>query len=319
MRRNEKMPKPGTKEWDAEVEFYISASTAARQARAASLGFKNYDSYANVFRKAGIFISAPQSRREKFTKPVVIKEPSLVIFDSQIPFHDADFLNKLLELAMAWGIKQGISGGDFLNMTAFSQFFENPEDKVWRAEREVAVQVIQAMHSAVPKWLLVRGNHETFLIKQLAEQIGYEDILALIDKREGVTEGFTATDYYYCIVQFGGAKWRITHPRNISVIHGRVPTALCGKFHSNVASGHGHLAGMNPDYSGKYYAVDVGVTCDPDRLDYVALRDTTRPAQCRGALILMLGDDGKCHPYHIYPDYDWEALKRMYGGERNDS
>lgn len=299
-------------QWDAEVNFFTSASVSAIAARAKDLGYSNYETYSKAMRKRGILRSLPQSKREKFTKALIVKEPCLVIFDSQIPFHDADFLNNLLDLAVSWQIKQGISGGDLLNMTAFSNFFENPRDKIWKEERALTVEVMRRMQEAIPQWLLVKGNHEDFLLKRLFEQIEHDDILALLDRREGVMAGFTATDYFYCEVKFGGSTWRITHPRNVSVIHGRVPTALCNKFHCNVASGHGHLAGMNPDYSGKYYACDVGVTCDPQRLDYVSIRDSTRPTQCQGALILMLGLDNKCHAYHIYPDADFEALKRLY-------
>lgn len=298
--------------WEAEVNFYRSSPYPARAARAIQLGFQNVESYNNYFRIHGVFLSIPTSRREKFNKPEIIRESCLVIFDSQIPFHDADFINHLLELAVDWGIKEGISGGDLLNMTAFSKFYENPKDKIWREERDSTIKVLHAFVNAIPEWILVKGNHEDFLLKKLEEQIDHDDILALLDKREGGLAGFKATDYYYCLVKLNGTTWRITHPRNISVIHGRIPQRLCEKYHMNIASGHGHLAGITPDYSGKYLACDVGVTCDPERLDYVSLRDSTRPAQCQGALILKQGDDNKCHPYHILPEADWKALKRLY-------
>ena len=306
------LPKINTEEWEAEISFYQGSNMATRATRALELGFQNVESYSNSMRRRGIYLNVPTSRREKFNKPEIIREPCLAIFDSQIPFHDADFLNRLLELAVDWGIRQGLSGGDLLNMTSFSRFYENPEDKVWKKERNEALRVLTAMVDAIPDWLLVKGNHEDFLLKKLEEQIDHEDVLSLIDKRTGALKGFAATDYYYCEVRFGGSVWRITHPRNISVIHGRIPQRLCERYHCNVASGHGHLAGMTPDYSGEYMACDVGVTCDPLRLDYVSLRDSTRPAQCQGALILQLGDDNKCHPYHILPNADWNALKRLY-------
>jgi hypothetical protein len=298
--------------WEAEVNFYRTSTRLTRDNRAHDLGFENVESYSNYMRIHGIYLSVPTSHREKFNKPEIIRESCLVIFDTQIPFHDADFLNHIFELAADWGIRQGISGGDLLNMTSFSKFYEKPSEKVWEKERDEAVRVLMTMTDVIPDWLLVKGNHEDFLLKKLEEQIDHEGILALVDNRTGFLKGFKATDYYYCEVRLGGSLWRITHPRNISVIHGRIPQRLCERYHCNIASGHGHLAGMTPDYSGKYLACDVGITCDPLRLDYVSLRDSTRPAQCQGALILQLGDDNKCHPYHLYPDLDWAALKRLY-------
>jgi len=304
-----KLPPINTPEWEAEIDFYLGADTTQRTARATRLGYGNFSCYTVAMERRGIYVTrrVPISKRHRYDRPRAIRESCLIIFDSQVPYHDAKFLNNLLDLAHTWGIKQGISGGDLLNMTAFSLFKENPEEKIWKREREEAIGVLEGLHSSIPKWLLIRGNHEAFLIKTLAEQIGHSDILKLLNS----PEGFTATDYYYCKVLLGGSTWRITHPRNISVIHGRIPQRLCEKYHSNIASGHGHLAGMTPDYSGKYIACDVGITCDPMRLDYASLRDTTRPAMCQGGLILM-ESEGKCYPYHIYPNSDWQALRKLY-------
>jgi len=304
------LPPKGTPEFDAEVAFYLSSDRAMKQQRAISLGFANVDSYGVAMERRGVYLSAavPKSMSRRYDKPPIIKESCLIIFDTQIPYQDASFLNNLLELASAWGIKQGISGGDLLNMAAFSMFKERPEDKIWRKERDVAIEVLRALHSHIPKWLLVMGNHEAFLIKTLAEQIGHDDILALLGK----PEGFVATDYYYCLVKLGDSVWRITHPRNISVIHGRIPQRLADKYEQNIASGHGHLAGFSPSFSSKWLCCDVGITCDPLRLDYAALRDSTRPTMCRGGLILK-ESEGRCYPYHLMPNTsDWEALKKLY-------
>lgn len=304
------LPTKETAEWKAEVDFFLQSDSVARGARAISLGYSCLASYTTAMERRGIYLTrqVPVSKRRRYNRPLIIREDCLVIFDTQVPYHDAEFLNNLLNLAHTWGIKQGVSGGDLLNMTAFSIFQEHAQEKLWIKEREEDMAVLLTLQKIIPKWLLVKGNHEAFLLKALAEQLGHEDILRLLNK----PDGFTTTDYYYCKVILGGSVWRITHPRNISVIHGRIPQRLCEKYHSNIASGHGHLAGMTPDYSGKYIACDVGVTCDPTRLDYVSLRDTTRPAMCQGALILKLGKDNCCYPYHIYPSADFTALRRLY-------
>ena len=121
--------------WEAEVSFYQGSNLTTRAIRAQELGFEHPESYCNFMRQHGIHLSIPTSQREKFNKPEIIREPCLVIFDTQIPFHDADFINHLLELATDWGIRQGVSGGDLLNMTSFSKFYEKPLDKIWEKER----------------------------------------------------------------------------------------------------------------------------------------------------------------------------------------
>ena len=142
------MPKlnPNDKEaWEAEVNFYGTSSVPSRAIRALELGFANTESYCNYMRRHRIYLSVPTSRREKFNKPEIVRESCLVLFDSQVPFHDGDFINHLLELAADWGIRQGVSGGDLLNMTSFSRFYENPEDKVWKRERDEGIKVLTAM------------------------------------------------------------------------------------------------------------------------------------------------------------------------------
>jgi len=54
-----------------------------------------------------------------FNAAPVLHGSALVIMDCQIPYHDGEFMLKLLELAQLWGIKQGVSGGDFFNQAAW--------------------------------------------------------------------------------------------------------------------------------------------------------------------------------------------------------
>ena len=301
------LPPIDSEDWEYEKEFFLNSNVEARRLRALRLGFKNYKSYKNAMSSRNVSVP-PDSPFNAFDSPVVIKEPALLIFDTQIPYQDSGFLFNVLSLARSWGIKQGISGGDLFNMTAFSGFYEAPNAKVFSIEKKVANEMLTALSSYIPNWLLVKGNHEHFLIRKLESQMDMEDIMKVYD----AGKCFTSTDYYYCILELAGTKWRITHPRNTSIMHGRVPNKLCNKYHMNIVSGHGHLAGAVFDDSGEYVAIDAGVTCDPMRLDYYAYRDSTRPAMNRGAVIINLGLDGKAHYYHLLPSSDWEALKRLY-------
>jgi hypothetical protein len=184
----------------------------------------------------------------------------------------------------------------------------------WKIEQAIGIELFPQMAAAVPNWLMLTGNHTAQLIKLLGEQFDIEDIIRLFDR----PTGWKATDYYYCIVGEGlprDRQWRITHPRNISVLHGRIPQRLCSKYGMNVAAGHGHLQGMIPAEGGKWLAVDIGICADPMRLDYAAKRDTTRPAMNQGALILKFNGQG-FYPYLLSPQWsDWAALRRMYKRE----
>ncbi len=245
-----------------------------------------------------------------YNKATRLRGSTVVISDVQIPFQDGEFLYKVLHLANKWGVKQGISAGDFFNQSAFSIFLHRPEDKLWKEEATAAQQVASVMLSLIPNWLFLLGNHDAFLLKTVAHQFGHDALMRLADMPTGIE----SSDYYWCIVEDGrGNEWRVTHPRNISVIHARVPQRLAARYQQNVIASHGHLIGMTPDDSGKFCCIDEGVCCDPLRLDYSMERDSTRPAMNQGAVILK-ETDGLLHPYLLHPKWtDFEALEKAYG------
>jgi predicted phosphodiesterase len=254
-------------------------------------------------------IASLTSDRKVYNDAPVLNGSTLVIMDVQVPYQDGEFLYKVLRLARQWGIKQGISGGDFFNQSAFSWFQNKPKENIWKTEKEKARVVFTIMRFYIPKWLMILGNHDALLLKTVNHQLEHEDIFKLAD----ITSGVTITDYYYCLVKDKlGNEWRISHPRNISVIPGRVPQALSEKYQQNIIAGHGHLAGVIPSKSGKFLCIDAGVCCDPLRLDYTQERDNTRPVMNKGAVILK-EVKGRIIPYHLTPEWtDWDAMMKLY-------
>lgn len=249
------------------------------------------------------------SVKPDFNQNVILKGSTLILMDIQIPYQDGDFIYRMLNLASQWNIKQGISGGDFFNQAAFSFFLNLPKEMIWKEEAQKAAEVGSAMVKFVPKWTFIMGNHDSYLLKKVAHQLDHTDLLKLAN----MPRGAMGSDYYWCIVKDKrGNEWRVTHPRNVSVLHGRVPQRLAIKYQQNIISGHGHLAGSSPDDGGKFYCIDAGVCCDPIKLDYAQTRDSTFPRMNRGAVILK-EVNSKIIPYHILPEWaDWEALAKMY-------
>lgn len=299
-------PEEGTPEWDDLVQRYQQPGANLVQL-AREYGYKNVGSLYNVMIRSGVLRSVPASPKKRYDDAPRLYGDTLVLADMQVPFHDADFVMRALEVAHAWGIQQAVSAGDLMNGTAFSKFGHKPADADWKEEVSITRECLRAMHEAVPSWLLLMGNHDIHIIKALAEQIDMSDIIKLLDRPRGIK----GTDYYYCLVN---DNWRISHPRNVSVIPGRVPSMLCAKFGMNVAAGHGHLVAIYP--WNQWMAVDIGVCCDPLRLDYAAQRDNTRPAMQQGALIIKTGGDGVVRPHLLSAVWtDWPAAKRMYRRE----
>jgi hypothetical protein len=302
------LPAEGTLEWDRLVRRYKNPMTnLVRLSK--ELGYTSTGSLMNAMSRVGVLRGVPKSARPRYDNPPMVSGNCLITADEQMPYHDAEFLNRVLELAYAWGVTQAVSAGDTINGTAFSYFMNKPEERSWHDEAKAANNCLVAMADAVPHWLLLKGNHTANIIKATSEQLDMTDVLKLLDSPDRVK----VTEYYFCIVN---GDWRVSHPRNISVIHGRVPSMLCDKFEMNVAAAHGHLVGIYPAKSGRLIAVDTGICADPMRLDYYAERDSTRPAMNQGALILKQSSDGRYRPHLLSPLWtDWVAMRRMYKRE----
>jgi hypothetical protein len=299
-------PDEDSPEWAHLVEQFQAPGTDLGQL-ARENGYKHQGSLYNVMSRAGILRTMPLSIKPRYDNAPRLYGDLLILADLQMPFHDAEFIMRCLDVAHAWGIRQGVSAGDLMNGTAFSKFGHKPADANWKEEARITRDGLMLMHEAVEEWLLLMGNHDIHIIKHLNEQIGMEDIIKLLDRPKGIR----GTDYYYCLAN---DTWRISHPRNVSVIPARIPSMLCSKYNMNVAAGHGHLVGIVP--WNQWLAVDIGICCDPLRLDYNAQRDNTRPAMQQGALILKAGSDGVVRPHLLSPWWtDWPAEKRKYRRE----
>jgi len=252
------------------------------------------------------------SDKPSYTTAPAIQGSVVILMDVQIPFQDGEFILNVLDLADSWGVKQGISGGDFFNESAFSIFAHKPEDMIWAEEAEKAREVAEVMLKFIPQWTFLLGNHDAFLLKKLGHQFNHEALLRLAE----MPRGCIATDYYWCLVKDAqGSEWRVSHPRSVSVLPTRVPARLADRYHQNIVSGHGHLAGVSCDFSGKHLCIDAGVACDISKLDYVMERDSVRPQPNQGAVILK-EVEGRFIPYHLMPQWiDWDALRRAYPSE----
>ena len=240
----------------------------------------------------------------RFNTPPRVDDSRLVFGDCQIPYQDADFLNKCKAVAFAYGVKKGVLGGDAIDFHAVSIFLAQFKQSLAEEldQDEIGLTSIAAGFDEL-LWLC--GNHEERLSRMLQQWLPMERIAAMLMLPPNVV----TTNYYYCHL---GDHWEATHPKNSSVIPGRIPSILAPKYKRNVISFHGHLVGavmMND-----YWAIDAGVTCDPERLEYSMVRQSTRPKVQRGAVLMLLDADGVYHPKILNDLTNWDA--EVYAGEQ---
>lgn len=247
------------------------------------------------------------SPRPRFDNPPRINGSVLVLPDVELPFHNAPFLNNVIMLARAQGVRQLILDGDFMHNASFAYFAGSEKEADQElSEVEELVYPFFANFDAV-YWL--SGNHDTRIQKMLDRLISMERIARMIVPPEHAAEFYRKVkifDHFWCKV---GSEWQIHHP-NVkgAQIPARTATWIAEKNDCNVGQGHVHLFGTAQTRNGKWMGIDIGVGVDVRRLAYQNLRHSTHPNGVAGALILR-ERDGKYYPQHVsqrFTDFEYE-------------
>lgn len=251
-----------------------------------------------------------ESEYRRYDDPPVLKAANLLIMaDIEAPLHDAEWCSDVVALAKHWGIKQVLSAGDLLHFKALSSFFKRfltEEEQIAEVTDEIdaAGDLVGVLLSTFDEVHCVLGNHENRLTRSLGVNVRTRILQSLLGYKD--EERLKIYPYYFAEVRTGmplngmDDKWRVSHPKNTSIIPARVAARIADKEQAHYVAGHGHDWGQVTSTAG-YYAAACGVCVDPMRLDYAATRDSTRPKMQQGALILRNGLPILLHPEYAPP------------------
>ncbi len=67
----------------------------------------------------------PESPYPEYTEPLEMDGDAVILPDVEAPYQNSDFMNRVLDLAEAWGIRQAILPGDALHLDSFSGWQPN--------------------------------------------------------------------------------------------------------------------------------------------------------------------------------------------------
>lgn len=244
----------------------------------------------------------PRAKTPRYNRPMQVKGDALLLFDIHAPFHDGRWIDRCIDLAKSWSVRQCILGGDVADFNAFSPY---GADLGIDAEQELdtLAELVDGIVDAFDMTFIFSGNHDVRPLRLLQNKIGIKRIMQLFTPSGKVQ----ISDYFWCELQSGGKEFYIEHPKNTSIIPGRVPSKLAEKYHKHIIAGHGHTWGMSQDTSGKYICIDSGVCCDSLRLAYIAQRHNTRPQLVKGAVIVKQGNPTLLSEHNIsyYEEQRW--------------
>lgn len=280
-----------------------------------------------------------------FTDPLKMEGDAVIFPDLEIPFHHAEFVNRVLDICDSWGIRKAILAGDVVHFNSMSGW--NPS---WEAELQGGIDpdafdtIIDLIRDLPKSKAKEHLTDEVIKIGERKESDGFQaemrharktvkvfeqlfdEIHHTLGNHEGrylskmenpLVSGEVKTileisadkwkiaPYYFSFLKSNGVNYRIEHPKSAAK---NAAEKLAAKWQCNVLMGHSHMANQSKDISGNFYAWHIGHCVAEDLLPYAAQRSITRDAHALGACIVLDG-----HPYLFEERTDWERMKRIGG------
>ncbi len=207
----------------------------------------------------------------------------IVACDTHVPYINERIYNRMLEVAMKYGIKNFIHPGDFWNQDQFSSFDIDPEDLVtWSEEIKVGGKVLQSLKSVFDNIHFSLGSHDIRFWLMLLRQ-GKAESYDMPFALTGI-EDIKVSKYRYANI---GTEWRVTHPKS-TVRPGGIPSVrLSAKFDRSMCFAHGHWWWLTMDPSAKHYLIAPGCMCDPKKIGYKNAWDTGHDEWTPGFLMVL--------------------------------
>ena len=264
----------------------------------------------------------------KYESPLLMEGDALVIPDPEFPFHHADFLNRCLELADRWGIRQCNIAGDVMHFDGLSSWEANwitpsPDSGLSDKDRALIEEIVLTLQPGKRDSLLeILDNigktvkdgspsvsQELEVTRKQLNVIGgmFDQVDIVIGNHDGrllrMLNSATFADDFRRFIGATDPKWRIAPYYFSYVVSDGVPfqiehpknsakysaQALADKFQCHILMAHSHRVSMVPSRSGHWMGWQIGCCVDERRLPYASQRHNTGDAHALGAAIIRGG------------------------------
>lgn len=292
-------------------------------------------------RDRGFQYPIPDSRFERYDDPLVMEGDAIVLPDIELPFHNAEFMSRCLELADAWGIRKAIVAGDLLHFESLTTWQANwvseggyglsdkAERKLMEFARSLPEEYQEEMIDTIISLDEKDNSSNTSVSQELRQArkvikimtelfdeidfiLGNHDdrFLRALNNPMFPSELLTLVEagdkwrvkpYYFSILVSNGEKYQIEHPKTWAKSS---PYKLAAKFQCHVLQAHSHRWGMEMDISGQFYAIHMGCIVDEFRLPYASQRHNTADTHALGAVIVRDG-----FPFLLSDKTPWDTFK----------
>lgn len=281
-----------------------------------------------------------ESPYPKYDNPLTMEGNAVIFPDLEFPYHHAEFVNRVLDVAQAWGITQAVMAGDMLHFNSLSTL-----GKHWKKPKSKG-GLDDEQEKDFTNFLMGLGSKQQAKGFELLEKIGHKEeddglsaelriatkairamkecfseVHIIIGNHEGrflraldtplvpdeITKLVEAGDwkilpFYFSYVISNGEKFRIEHPRSTAKY---AAEQLAGKYQCHILMAHSHRLSWGWDISGNFYAIQIGHCVDELRLPYAAQRSSLATHLLAACIIR----DG--HPHILHQKVDWNLLLKL--------
>lgn len=279
----------------------------------------------------------PPSPFPLWDQPLRSSGDAVILTDVEAPFQHSEFINRVLDLADAWGIQTLHLAGDLMHYDSLSawgsEWIQDKEEMIGAfldvlelslsskkrseiigqladkglmdsgglsGELKDARKVFRSFDSFKEIYVAL-GNHDDRYLRALDQALSPNELLHQLDRHND--ERWRIAPYYYTIIDTDQGAFRAEHPRGAGK---NVAIDLATQYHQHIVMGHSHRWSVNRDPSGKFWAIQTGHCVDERRLAYVQQRSAKRDAHVLGATIIRGG-----YPFVLCPEAPFDMLKRM--------
>lgn len=173
--------------------------------------------------------------------------------------------------------------GDLMNYEAFSKFDALVAMPSLQTELESARAAVRLWRETFSEIVLTFGNHDYRWVKSLLGAYPEDTVLDLFYALLHNPNGLTVSIAPYSTVETITGLWHLSHLNE----YAQTPLMKARKVANrhkdrHVALAHEHHIGQALDESGRFMLMDLPCLCDPDKLAYIGLGDSSKPVMKRG-------------------------------------
>jgi hypothetical protein len=280
-----------------------------------------------------------ESPYPRYDSPLEDTGNALILPDPEIPFHNADFVNRCIDVAVKWDVTQLIVPGDLVHLAAFSGWEPN-----WKSEKKGGLNQKDERKLMDFAMTLSKNKQQELIdaITHIGSRYADDDISSEITEAREVlrklTQAFkTATlsmgnhdgrflrtlnsplevseltnflgigtwrvaPYYHSFLTSNDERFCLSHPKPSG---DSTPVVWADRLQCHYLMAHSHKIWQSWSTSGVYYAWHIGCCVDELRLPYVGQRhnNAQRTPHKNGAVIIRDG-----FPWMLHEGVDWKRL-----------